>query len=180
VVLFRTSLSDFEKNWGWLVTVTLAIGACVDITIAILLCCHLFKERKASFQRTTKLIDRIILMTLQTGFLTSLLTIAVVVTFEAMMKSYVWVALYMCLARVFSNSLFATLNAREFLRKIADPFHSLRFAHTTPKQFSFEAAKRPRSDVELEHSAFSHEPPIDVESASPSNLSGVYPAGIAL
>ncbi|KAL0948966.1 hypothetical protein HGRIS_009069 [Hohenbuehelia grisea] len=185
-VLIKTTLADFERHWGWLVTTTLAVGATVDIIVASLLCYHLYMERTKSFERTTRLIDRIILMTVQTGFITSLLTIAVMVTFETMVKSYVWVALYMCLARVFSNSLFATLNARTSLRRMADHVHSLRFANTPNKEFKFEAARRPEAEIEMELSGVSqstYDPRMDLESAPNSahtRQSEGQPAGVAL
>ena len=51
VYLVKETLRDFEQKWGWLVSVTLAVGAAVDIIIAVLLSWHLIRERKTSFQR---------------------------------------------------------------------------------------------------------------------------------
>ncbi|KAF7433632.1 hypothetical protein PC9H_005593 [Pleurotus ostreatus] len=141
IYLITKTLSEFEKNWGWLVTVCLVVGAAVDIIVAGLLCSHLIWERKTSFERTTKLIDRIILMTLQTGLATSMLTLAVMILFETMTDSYVWVALYMCLARIFSNSLLATLNARTVFRRLADGVSLRLDAQTSPTRLKFAHGK---------------------------------------
>ncbi|KAF4574398.1 hypothetical protein EYR36_005733 [Pleurotus pulmonarius] len=136
VYLVTKTLPEFEANWGWLVTVCLVVGAAVDIIVAALLCSHLVWERK-----TTKLIDRIILMTLQTGLATSMLTLAVMLLFETMTDSYVWVALYMCLARIFSNSLLATLNARTVFRRLADGVSLRLDAQTSPTRLKFAHGK---------------------------------------
>ncbi|KAJ8517385.1 hypothetical protein ONZ45_g5418 [Pleurotus djamor] len=108
-------------------------------------------------------------MTVQTGLITSLLTLAVMITvslsyqytrihlasphlphplqFETLTTSYVWVALYMCLARIFSNSLLATLNARTIFRRMAATDNiSLRLAdaESSPAQIKFA---QPNTDV---------------------------------
>ncbi|KAF4600477.1 hypothetical protein EYR38_005106 [Pleurotus pulmonarius] len=98
-------------------------------------------EFEANWGWTTKLIDRIILMTLQTGLATSMLTLAVMLLFETMTDSYVWVALYMCLARIFSNSLLATLNARTVFRRLADGVSLRLDAQTSPTRLKFAHGK---------------------------------------
>ncbi|KAL0946359.1 hypothetical protein HGRIS_012592 [Hohenbuehelia grisea] len=130
VVMFRTSLVDFtSRHWSWLPTTCLVIGAVVDITVAAGLCLNLVKERRTTFTKTTKLIDRIMIMTIQTGLATSALTLAVTICFLTITDSFAWVALYVCLARVFSNSLLATLNYRHHLRHPTE-ISTLRLAHS--------------------------------------------------
>ncbi|KAJ8507300.1 hypothetical protein ONZ45_g10321 [Pleurotus djamor] len=122
VVMSTNTLTRFTEHWGWLVGTTLIIGAVVDIIIAVGLCYDLYQKRNwgDTFTRTTKTLDRAILMTIQTGLLTSVMTLAVTVCFIVVVDSFIWVGIYVCLARVFSNTLLATLNYRKTLREIFD------------------------------------------------------------
>ncbi|KAL0950351.1 hypothetical protein HGRIS_010319 [Hohenbuehelia grisea] len=97
--MFTMSLSEWVGRFNWIIGTSLVIGAVVDIAVCAGLCLALLKERRASFTRTTRLVDRIILLTIQTGVITSILT--VVVTIRALLEpaNFVWVAVYMCLTR---------------------------------------------------------------------------------
>ncbi|KAL0950365.1 hypothetical protein HGRIS_010331 [Hohenbuehelia grisea] len=155
VVMLSRSLADMLK-WNWLVGTSLAIGAIVDIAVSAGLCYDLVKERKGdSLSGTRKLIDSILLLTIQTGLLTSALTLAVTICALLMPNNFIWVAIYVCLTRVFSNSLLATLNTRSKLRYMTSAISSLQFGNIDIPLASFypqmnmgrtadEAQARPR------------------------------------
>jgi hypothetical protein len=64
------SLVHFAHQWRWLLTTVLVISACVDVIIAISLCYFLLQHRDKTFDRTTKVLDRLVAWTLQTGLMT--------------------------------------------------------------------------------------------------------------
>ncbi|KAJ8517382.1 hypothetical protein ONZ45_g5417 [Pleurotus djamor] len=70
VVLYMFSLKEFLNDWNWLVAAGKTISTVLDVAVAVLLCYFLFRERKLALKRTTKMVDRLIVMTLQTGLLT--------------------------------------------------------------------------------------------------------------
>ncbi|CAA7270139.1 unnamed protein product [Cyclocybe aegerita] len=111
-----TTLAQYQKEWKWLLTTVLAIGAAVDIIVAAALCYHLRIQRSNSHEKTAMMIDKIIAWTIQTGLMTSLTGLVMLICFLAMPGNFVWLAFFMFLARMFSNSLLASLNARSILR----------------------------------------------------------------
>lgn len=112
------NLSQFEDDWGWLIKAILAIGAVVDVIIALSLCWALNEKRARAFDGTMRLVNVLTKWAIETGTVTSIAAISVFVTFTVMEKNFIWIALYTLLARCFSNSLLATLNGRTSLREM--------------------------------------------------------------
>ncbi|KAJ8517381.1 hypothetical protein ONZ45_g5416 [Pleurotus djamor] len=146
VVLCAFTLKEFVRDWSWLVAAGKIVSTISDVFIAAILCFSLFRERKQVLKRTTRVVDRLIVISLQTGLLTSLLSLAVMFSNSSSLltKLYavVWVGLFMCLGGLHSNSLLVALNARSELRQLGQasaftmnasrPSHptvSLAFAH---------------------------------------------------
>ncbi|KAF4601458.1 hypothetical protein EYR38_006111 [Pleurotus pulmonarius] len=152
VVLTRVSLADFAADWKWLVTSSWVSGAAVDTLITVLLFYDLFKKRKSAFRKTAKLIDRLILTTIETGLLTSVLTLVSGLSFEVVSGTFAWFALYLCIARVFSNSLLATLNTRLTIRQMAvSNIHSVDFiSHIVEEPVVDTLKTRRLQPIELE------------------------------
>ncbi|KAG9218560.1 hypothetical protein CCMSSC00406_0001326 [Pleurotus cornucopiae] len=145
-VVSTTTLHDFEIRWEWLVTANWVTSAFVDTMITVLLFYTLARKRRVAFKGTIKLIDRLILTTIETGLMTrfafytsaliqfvdfsfSLLTLTAGLCFQFIDHSFAWLGLYLCVARVFTNSLLATLNARLTARRLAVNLHSVDLAH---------------------------------------------------
>lgn len=49
-----TDVVQFQAKWGWLVTSMLALGAAIDVTVAVSLCFYLRQHRNSPF---TRLVD---------------------------------------------------------------------------------------------------------------------------
>ncbi|TFK72786.1 hypothetical protein BDN72DRAFT_956978 [Pluteus cervinus] len=107
---------DFLRQWRWVAIVVWTIGAVVDVLIAGFMSLDLIRKRREATQ-SKRILDRIIAATVQTGLLTSATTIAIAVCFVAMPLNFVWGAIGATLAKLFSISLFASLNARERLNR---------------------------------------------------------------
>ncbi|KII83843.1 hypothetical protein PLICRDRAFT_443783 [Plicaturopsis crispa FD-325 SS-3] len=58
------------KEWRWLYSGTLAVSAILDITIAVSQCYFFKNERAHAMRRMAKVLDRLMLWTIQTGLLT--------------------------------------------------------------------------------------------------------------
>ncbi|KDR68172.1 hypothetical protein GALMADRAFT_146653 [Galerina marginata CBS 339.88] len=102
----------FISQFNWVITSALALGGATDLLIAASMLFYLKKLTSPSnMKSTTQLLNRLIRYSLQTGFLTSLTSLAVIVCFHTM-KNLVWFGLYIILAKIYSNSLLASLNAR--------------------------------------------------------------------
>jgi hypothetical protein len=91
------------------------LGAATDLLIAGTLC-TIFSLSRTGFHRTDVLINRLILFSVNTGLLTSLCALASLISILAAPNTFIYIAFFFCLGRLYTNSLLATLNARKMLR----------------------------------------------------------------
>ncbi|KAJ7626114.1 hypothetical protein FB45DRAFT_1084982 [Roridomyces roridus] len=95
------------------VTLWLVASACVDVAVAMTLLWQLrTMTRTSAFQKTRSVITRISRITLQTGTLTSLLAVLVLVTFLADKASNVTIMFGYILSRCYTLTLLYNLNLR--------------------------------------------------------------------
>jgi len=105
----------FVVKFSWLVTSSLACGAAADVLIAISMLYYLRKlASPMNLNSTTQVINRLVRWSLQTGLITSMTSVVVIVTFQSM-ENMVWFGVYIILAKLYSNSLLVSLNARPIL-----------------------------------------------------------------
>jgi len=110
----------FVVRFSWLITSLLTCGCAADILIAISLIYYLRKfASPANSQSTTEIINRLVRFALQTGLITSMTSLAVITCFQAM-PNMVWLGLYILLAKLYSNSLLVSLNARPRKKELTD------------------------------------------------------------
>jgi len=117
----------FANRLSWLITSSLACGGAADILIAMTMLYYLRKlASPLNLESTTQVINRLVRWSLQTGLVTSMTSVAVIICFQAM-GNMVWFSLYVLLAKVYSNSLLVSLNARPVFHREAAPSTQLRF-----------------------------------------------------
>ncbi|KAF9455148.1 hypothetical protein BDZ94DRAFT_1242462, partial [Collybia nuda] len=68
------------NQWSWLLYTMFVSAAFVDVITAVSLCYQLRKNREKGLERTVRIIDKLVIWTIQTGLLTSLTAIAVTIT----------------------------------------------------------------------------------------------------
>ncbi|TFK16644.1 hypothetical protein FA15DRAFT_761362 [Coprinopsis marcescibilis] len=109
-------ISTYRIQWGWLILTLLSTGCAIDVVIAASMLYYLISKREGRFNRATRLIDSLVHFTIRTGLLTSLGAIIMVIAFVMLKETLIWLALYTCLAKLYSNSLLSALNERTTLR----------------------------------------------------------------
>ncbi|KAF7368741.1 hypothetical protein MVEN_00199000 [Mycena venus] len=120
-VLFVTALSmtllaSWEAQWTWLLATIWAGSSANDLTITATLVLLLYKQRThVVHTRTAALVDKLITWTIETGMLNSVLGIATLACFFTM-ENFIWLAMFSVTARLFANTLLASLNSRTKLR----------------------------------------------------------------
>jgi len=141
----RTPNGDFVFTFSWLITSALAVGATADVLIAISMLYYLRKlDSGSNLKSTTAVLNRLVRWTLQTGLITSMTSVAVIICFQAMVNM-VWLGLYIILAKIYSISLLVSLNARpqrgvsNLTRKISTS--DLQFESPIPVSVSFQNAQ---------------------------------------
>ncbi|PPQ94508.1 LOW QUALITY PROTEIN: hypothetical protein CVT25_014162 [Psilocybe cyanescens] len=119
-LLFRERLvSELPGLPETLAKAILSSAAAIDIVIASTLSYYLHKNRSGIKQRikyygsrTDKIINRLMIYTINNGILTSVLDVVTLSLVIARSKDLIFFAVSQVLATVYSNSLLATLNSR--------------------------------------------------------------------
>lgn len=99
-----------------------AVAAAGDILITIFLCISLQQSRTGLHQSDT-LINKLMLFSINTGLLTSICAVMSLISILVWPDTYVYIAFYFCLGRLYCNSLLATLNVRKGIRRDSDEDH---------------------------------------------------------
>ncbi|KAF8956404.1 hypothetical protein BDZ97DRAFT_1671644 [Flammula alnicola] len=99
------SIAQYHLQMSWLISTLLAVGAAIDIIIAVSMLYYLSKKRGRGLERIATVIDRLIAYTIRTGLLTSVSAVVLLICFQTMPNNLVWLALYTFLAKLYSNSL---------------------------------------------------------------------------
>ncbi|VDB94431.1 unnamed protein product [Peniophora sp. CBMAI 1063] len=92
-------------------TIALSLGSATDVVIATVLSFYLHTMR-TGYQRSERLIDRLIIFSVNTGALTAVASICVAVLFQTMPNNFVFISVYFLVCKLYSNSCLATLNSR--------------------------------------------------------------------
>lgn len=106
------SYNTFFQRFSWIFTFGLVLSALVDIMITTFLCYFLRKNRP-SFTDTMRIIDTLTFWTIQNGSMTSAAAIATLLCWKIMPSNRVFLGLHFVVAKLYANSLLATLNARK-------------------------------------------------------------------
>ncbi|KAF7309388.1 hypothetical protein MIND_00309600 [Mycena indigotica] len=110
----------FQSQWGWLLDTTWSLAAGNDLLIALTLAVQFWIWRRDEpTVQTIALVDKLIAWTIETGLVTSAAALVNLVCFVVMKDNFIWIAWYVVTARLYSNSLLASLNSRETLRMMA-------------------------------------------------------------
>ncbi|KAJ7889245.1 hypothetical protein B0H13DRAFT_2341587 [Mycena leptocephala] len=127
-----SSILLYAMQWGWLVTALWSVSAANDLVIAATLAILLRNRRTDAHRRTAALVDKLILWSIETGILTSATSIVTLTCFLTMGETFISLASFVVGARVFSNSLLASLNSRATLRALNEVTVSISLPSLTP------------------------------------------------
>jgi len=116
IILKRYSLleSPFPKT---MFTLGMFLSALADIVITTSLC-YLLRLKRSMIESTNRVIDSLTVWTVESGSVTCFATIATLICWLAIPSNRTFIGLHFVVAKLYANSLFATLNARIKIRKI--------------------------------------------------------------
>ncbi|KAJ7778222.1 hypothetical protein B0H16DRAFT_1711749 [Mycena metata] len=112
------TIPEYEVEWAWLLNSLWSVAAGNDLLIAGTLVYWLYRRRPEGDQRTVALIDKLVAWTMETGVVTSAAGLLTLICFVTMKSNYIWIAFFVVVARLYSNSLLASLNSRATLRAL--------------------------------------------------------------
>ncbi|KAI3605802.1 hypothetical protein WG66_012385 [Moniliophthora roreri] len=109
-----TLFADLARIKGLSVTVNV-LGAASDVVITSALSFYLWTS-KSGIRKTDAIMNRLILFCVRSGLLTTVTAILSLITIQVYPDTFIYICFYSILARFYSFSLLATLNARSDLR----------------------------------------------------------------
>jgi hypothetical protein len=121
-----------------------ALSTAADVIIAATLCSLLLNSR-TGFKHSDTMINKLILFVVNTGLATSLCAIASLLSLIASPHTLLYAPFYFCIGRFYSNSLLATLNARDSIRngseEEASDHRMVSLSHISREQSSAASSK---------------------------------------
>ncbi|KAF8209092.1 hypothetical protein K438DRAFT_257668 [Mycena galopus ATCC 62051] len=112
------TIQEYATRMMWLIEAVVIVGAAVDAILALALCYYLSSWRTGGFQRTNKLVNQLMTWTVETGAITMAGALSLLLTFLTMKDNLVYIGFFCIMAKLFSNSLLFSLNARERFARI--------------------------------------------------------------
>ncbi|KAI6100405.1 hypothetical protein EDD16DRAFT_1762705 [Pisolithus croceorrhizus] len=112
---------------AWIFTTGVTLSASVEIIITMTMIIFL-GSRKTGFANMNHIINSLVLYTLETGSVTSIVTVASLICWLIMRHNLIFLGMHFAIAKLYANSLLATLNTRKRLR--IDRMYSSEREHT--------------------------------------------------
>jgi len=109
------SFRSFSRQFRWVFTLGLALSSAADVLITVTLCYKLRSSRTGSLG-IDNIIDSLVLYTLENGSFTCAGTVLSMICWLTMPRNRLFLALHFMIAKLYANSLLATLNTRKTLR----------------------------------------------------------------
>jgi len=110
------SFKDFVEVSSWSFTLGLALSSAVDVLITVALWVLLRETIGPDTMRLERIIDSLVLYTIEIGTSTSAFTIVSMICWLTMQHNLVFLGLHFIIGKLYANSLLATLNTRRSLR----------------------------------------------------------------
>ncbi|KAJ6481262.1 hypothetical protein C8R47DRAFT_1135191 [Mycena vitilis] len=115
--LFRTPVFNLlTTKFNTEVIIASSLSPGVEIVVAGSLLYYLWQRRAADFSQTNRIVDSIIIWTIESTLLTTISGFVQLVLFLTRRNDLSWLVFFLIQAKLFSNSLLASLNGRKRFR----------------------------------------------------------------
>jgi len=111
---------------AWMTFTTLGAITFVDFVVASSLC-YLFATSRTGFSSTDSVLTKLIIYTINTGCLTSVVSIAGIITCATMPGTFIFLGIEFLIPKLYVNSFLALLNARYYLQSTAGTVNSSKY-----------------------------------------------------
>ncbi|KAJ7881865.1 hypothetical protein B0H13DRAFT_2048889 [Mycena leptocephala] len=109
------NVSTLQVKFRWLMAMALSLGVTVDIVITVSMCYWLWRIRRSNYEPTRKMVDTLLVWSVETGVATTVASVIFLVLFLSR-KDLSWFPFFLVQVKLYSNSLLFSLNGREGLR----------------------------------------------------------------
>jgi len=91
-------------------------SACVCDTGIAVSSCYFLQQKRTGYKRTDEIIDHLMVFSINSGLITSVASIACLVTYITIPKTWVYFTLCFLISRLYSNTFLCALNSRQILQ----------------------------------------------------------------
>ncbi|KAJ7447637.1 hypothetical protein FB451DRAFT_1535773 [Mycena latifolia] len=119
ISLHGGTVQEYNARQMWLIEAVVIVGALVDVILVVALCFYLNFWRTGGFRRMSKLVHALMTGAIETGAITTAGALGLLITFLTMKDNLVYTAFFVIMAKLYSNSLLFSLNARDRLARIS-------------------------------------------------------------
>ncbi|KAG1762554.1 hypothetical protein EDD22DRAFT_567732 [Suillus occidentalis] len=112
---YKTTLFKNLAGIAWSTYLSLSAATFVDVVIASTLC-YLLATSRTGFSSTDSFITKLVGYTISTGCLTSICSMAIIITSAVMPTNFIFIALQFLVTKLYANSFIAFLNARHYMQ----------------------------------------------------------------
>ncbi|KII90217.1 hypothetical protein PLICRDRAFT_40413 [Plicaturopsis crispa FD-325 SS-3] len=153
-------IMQFDKLPHFLAPVAVQLGVAVlaDLCITSSLVYYLNSNR-TGFGSTNSLINRLIVWSVNTALITTIFELVVLITWVTMPEKLYFVAFHLVVGKLYSNSLLAMLNGRDYLNSSGQsstvlpssrpvPFSALSFRAVLPRTSNLETSELRESHID--------------------------------
>ncbi|KAJ6454142.1 hypothetical protein C8R45DRAFT_1222910 [Mycena sanguinolenta] len=119
IALHQYTLPEYYQRASWLIEAILILSAVLDTTLAASLCYYLSSWRLDKSRVMHKIVNQIMVWTVETGAVTILGALGVLITFLTMKDNMIYMGFFLVQPKLFSNALLLSLHSRDqFTEKI--------------------------------------------------------------
>lgn len=112
---YKVELYKNLTGIAWSTYLSLGTATFVDVAIAASLC-YLLATSRTGFSSTDSFITKLVGYTISTGCLTSICSMAIIITSAVMPTNFIFIALQFLVTKLYANSFIAFLNARHYMK----------------------------------------------------------------
>ncbi|KAJ7207509.1 hypothetical protein GGX14DRAFT_567455 [Mycena pura] len=132
-MILTKTFSNFNDNFIHVLTAGLSTSAATDIVISLARYYYL-RNLQRGYPGTQEMVDAVLVFTINDGCLTCGVVIAAIACLLHMPTNFVWLGIYFSIAKLYSNSVLATLNLRNWYRHRQRPV-GIPLTHQRPQAF---------------------------------------------
>ncbi|KAJ7053902.1 hypothetical protein C8F01DRAFT_504812 [Mycena amicta] len=114
-MLLTKTFNNFNKRFSFLIVCGLSVSAATDIVVSIARYYYL-RNLRQGYPGTQEMVDAVVVFTINDGCLTCAVVIASIACLLRMPDNFIWLGIYFTIAKLYSNSVLATLNLRNWYR----------------------------------------------------------------
>ncbi|KAF8191409.1 hypothetical protein K438DRAFT_1762616 [Mycena galopus ATCC 62051] len=114
-MILTKTFPAFTAGFNIVLICGLSVSAATDILISITR--YLFlRDLNQGYSGTQEVVDAVVVFTINDGAITCAVAIAAIICLLRMPDNFIWLGVYFSIAKLFSNSVLATLNLRNWYR----------------------------------------------------------------